>query len=141
MSGEIQMKMMNEIEERRFERYHIWFKKGTNIKHNPCGPAMIYYADGGVIEREWWLNGLMHREDGPAFEGRSHELWYIHGKCHRLDGPADINFSVNRTLWYINGYPCDEEIRKWAKERDIDLNNLSDLDKAVIALEWSNYNG
>jgi hypothetical protein len=74
------------------------FKKGTNIKHNPCGPAMIYYADGGFIEREWWLNGLMHREDGPAFEGRSYELWYIYGKCHRLDGPANINFSVNRTL-------------------------------------------
>jgi hypothetical protein len=60
------------------------------------------------------------------------------GEYHRLDGPA-VELSARygyRPQWWINGYLVDNEIHEWAKERDIDLNNLSDLDKAIIALEW-----
>ena len=44
------------------------------------------YPDGS---KEWYLNGRLHREDGPANEwpdGSKH--WYLNGKRHREDGPA-----------------------------------------------------
>jgi len=31
-------------------------------------------------DREWYLDGQLHREDGPAIEsGLSKNLWYLHG--------------------------------------------------------------
>jgi hypothetical protein len=44
------------------------------------------YADG---RKEWWLNGKLHREDGPARvcpDGT--KQWLLNGKLHRVDGPA-----------------------------------------------------
>jgi hypothetical protein len=58
---------------------------------------------------------------------------------HRLDGPAFTWGDYSE--WWINGHHVTAKMIKWAKERDIDLNNLTDLDKAVIMMEWSNYNG
>ena len=88
-----------------------------------------------------WKNdkGGRHREDGPAVicsDGT--QYWYINGKLHREDGPARI-YSDGEQYWYINGYDVTDEIKKWANERDIDLDNLTDIDKMVIKLEWGNY--
>ena len=57
---------------------------------------------------------------------------------HRLDGPAYIN-STGEVVWYINDFDVTYEIEKWAKDRDIDLNNLTDVDKFMIKIEWANY--
>jgi hypothetical protein len=88
--------------------------------------------------------GRLHCEDGPAVtlvcietENVSKQ-WYHHGKRHRLDGPAIIGHSK---LWYINGHKVTNEIKAWARERNIDLENLTDDDKTVIMVEWSSYNG
>lgn len=78
---------------------------------------------------EWWFNGKLHREDGPAVqflngdkwwdydengkkiyrEGRpaiEHDCgakyWYIEGKRHREDGPA-VEFSNGTKYWYLDG--------------------------------------
>ena len=56
---------------------------------------------------------------------------------HRLDGPAFIN--DYETKWYINDYDVTDEIIVWAKDNDIDLGNLTDEDKALIKLIWSDY--
>ena len=40
-------------------------------------------------DKFWWLNGKLHREDGPAYEGANgNKSWYLNGKLHREDGPA-----------------------------------------------------
>ena len=95
------------------------------------------WKDGTKV---WWNDmGLAHRENGPAVispDGQHH--WYINGKRHREDGPAVI-FPNGRQFWHINGYDITDEIHKWAKDRDIDLNNLSDIDKMIISMEWGNY--
>lgn len=52
---------------------------------------------------------------------------------HRLDGPYAYG------EWYINGYNVTDKIKEWAKERNINLDNLTDIDKAAIALEWRHY--
>jgi hypothetical protein len=66
------------------------------------------------------------------------------GRFHRLDGPAVIweaQKNNHKAEWWINDHHVTDLIYEWANERDIDLNNLSDIDKVVIALEWGNYNG
>jgi len=87
----------------------------------------------------WFLNGKYHREDGPAIEyedGRQH--WFINNTRHRLDGPAYIK-NDNTKEWYINGHHVTDIITKWAEENDIDLENLTEVDKALIKLIWSDY--
>ena len=39
--------------------------------------------------KSWYLNGKLHREDGPAREwANGDKVWYLNGKLHREDGPA-----------------------------------------------------
>lgn len=45
--------------------------------------------DDGTPGVKYYLNGVLHREDGPAViwrNGTKH--WLIHGKSHRSDGPC-----------------------------------------------------
>jgi hypothetical protein len=51
----------------------------------------------------WYLNGKLHREDGPAVECTDGTReWYLNGKCHRIDGPA-CEYSTGGRYWYLNG--------------------------------------
>ena len=53
--------------------------------------------------KEWYLNGLYHREDGPAVEyANGDKFWYVNGKCHRIDGPA-CEYANGSKSWYVNG--------------------------------------
>jgi hypothetical protein len=39
--------------------------------------------------QRWFLNGKLHREDGPAVEWTNgSKSWYLNGNLHREDGPA-----------------------------------------------------
>jgi hypothetical protein len=39
--------------------------------------------------KEWFLNGKKHREDGPAVErANGAKEWWLNGKRHREGGPA-----------------------------------------------------
>ena len=103
--------------------------------HRDDGPAVIY-TNG---TQYWYINGNLHREDGPAEiypNGTQH--WHINGKHHREDGPAVI-CPDGRQKWFINGHDITNKIHQWAKDRDIDLDTLSELDKMIIKLEWGNY--
>jgi hypothetical protein len=95
-------------------------------------PTLKKYSDGTKV---WWLNGKLHREDGPAViwpDGT--EYWYLNGKRHREDGPAYIG-SNGRQLWYLNNKNITKDVTNWASERNIDLNNMSDVDKMVLKIE------
>ena len=51
----------------------------------------------------WYLNGQIHREDGPAIEGADGtKYWYLNDQTHREDGPA-IEYSDGSKEWYLNG--------------------------------------
>lgn len=53
-----------------------YFKYLLNgITHREDGPA-IEWADGSKI---WFKNGLRHRDDGPAIEGGWFSVWYKNG--------------------------------------------------------------
>jgi hypothetical protein len=50
----------------------------------------------------WWLNGKLHREDGPSIEYTDGcKLWHLNGKLHREDGPA-VEWVDGAEYWYLN---------------------------------------
>lgn len=99
------------------------------IVYDPHRQCTIHYDD----------NDLIHREDGPAliFDSGT-KKWSIHGKLHRLDGPA-CEWSDGSESWYANDYSISQIIKSWAEEMGIDLKNLTEDDKIVIAMIWHDY--
>ena len=91
-----------------------------NVKVWPNGSKKWYLngdlhrEDGPAVERvsgtkEWWLNGKCHREDGPAAEWASGDKeWYLNGVLHREDGPA-IEYADGDKEWYLNGKQLTEK--------------------------------
>ena len=71
--------------------------------------TVIVYGNGN---KYWYLNGQLHREDGPAIEYTcGTKSWYLDGKLHREDGPAK-EFSCGAKKWYLNGKQVTEEEHK-----------------------------
>ena len=65
----------------------------------------------------WYLNGKLHREDGPAIEHSSGDkYWYLNDELHREDGPA-IEYASGSKFWYLNGkYLYKDEWEKRIKK-------------------------
>lgn len=75
----------------------IYFLNG--ILHREDGPA-IEYSSG---HKEWHVNGQSHREDGPAIEwSDGGKEWWKNGKRHRKDGPA-VAYPDGTKIWYLEG--------------------------------------
>jgi hypothetical protein len=90
-----------------------WYLNGE--LHRVDGPA-VEYTDGS---RHWYLNGELHRVDGPAVEyANGDRCWYLNNRQHRIDGPA-VEFADGSKYWYLN-----------SKEYS--------FAKYIIAAEWSN---
>ena len=52
--------------------------------------------------QEWWINGVRHRDNGPAIETKDGtNIWYQHGKIHRENGPA-LTTANGYCEWRIN---------------------------------------
>jgi len=67
----------------------------------------------GLIESDgnklWYLNGELHRTDGPAVEyANGTKSWYLNGELHRTDGPA-VEYSSGSKHWYLNGIKYTED--------------------------------
>ena len=79
-----------------------WYLNGK--LHREDGPA-IEYTSG---TKKWLRNGRLHREDGPAIEdANGTKEWFLNGKCHREDGPA-IEYSNGHKEWHLNGEELTE---------------------------------
>jgi len=71
----------------------------------------------------WYLDGELHREDGPAVEMyNGTKIWYRNGELHREDGPA-IEFDNGIKKWFLDGdeieYSDHEEFLRIVKTRAI----------------------
>ena len=56
-----------------------------------------------------YLNGKLHREDGPAVElAGGAKFYYLHGKLHREDGPA-VELPDGDKEWWVNSEQVSEE--------------------------------
>ena len=72
-------------------------------------------------QTEWYLNGRLHRVDGPAVEyANGDKLWHLNGKRHRVDGPA-VEYANGNEGWYLNGRQVTEtEVMTQSKELTVD---------------------
>ena len=53
--------------------------------------------------KRYYVNNVLHREDGPAVEYASGEkFWYNNGLLHREEGPASVLYGEFK-YWYLNG--------------------------------------
>lgn len=100
-----------------------WYKEGN--LHREDGPA-VELADGTKI---WFKEGKRHREDGPARENpKGGKEWYKEGKYHRIDGPA-VEYLYGQKEWWIDGQKLFEEI-------DISNKLFLGKEKGKYGLEW-----
>ena len=111
-----------------------WYLNGQ--LHREDGPA-IERANGTRI---WYLNGKLHRVGGPAAEctdGTKH--WYINDKLHREDGPAIVRVTGTRE-WYLNNVLLTEEefTKKVKKKKFIaaEIETLTSYGIKVGQDEW-----
>jgi hypothetical protein len=77
---------------------------------------IIYLSDDSAAPRNYtglilrnngtksrWLNGGLHRVDGPAIEWKNGDKeWWLNGKRHREDGPA-IEWKNGDKEWWLDG--------------------------------------
>ena len=86
----------------------FWYLNGK--LHREDGPA-IEYPDGSKF---WYLNGKRHRVDGPAIEDADgSKEWYLNGKRHRVDGPA-MEWTDGTKRWFLDGVEYTEA--DWRKQ-------------------------
>jgi hypothetical protein len=103
----------------------------NGVYHREDGPA-VTYPDGTQL---WYVSNKLHRKGGPAvIYPNGTQYWYINGKHHREDGPAYIG-SNGYQEWWINDKDITDEVNTWANERNVDLNNMSDMDKMILKTE------
>jgi hypothetical protein len=82
----------------------IKIKTLSKVPKNYTG--IVEYPNGTKV---WYLNGLCHREDGPAIEYfNGGKEWRCHGLIHRVDGPA-IEGSNGSKDWCLNGIYLSQE--------------------------------
>jgi hypothetical protein len=67
-------------------------------------PELFVNKDGA---KRWWVDGKLHRLDGPAYEGADGaKSWWVDGKLHRLDGPA-VERANGYKAWYVDDKRCN----------------------------------
>ena len=66
--------------------------------------GVVAYDDGVARDRvAHYRNGQLHREDGPAIHSKLDSQWWVRGMRHRLDGPAWVGHETSGKYWYILG--------------------------------------
>jgi hypothetical protein len=99
-----------------------WYLDGK--LHREDGPAVEYPKVGNL----WYLNGKRHREDGPAVESyNGSKCWYLNDKLHREDGPA-IECPKEGKGWFLNGKELTEQEHKAATSKPTCEGKIVEID-------------
>jgi hypothetical protein len=99
-----------------------WFLNGK--LHREDGPA-VEHPNG---DKYWYLNGKRHREDGPAVEWpNGSKEWYLNDKRHREDGPA-VEYSNGDKYWYLEGNKLTEQEHKAATSKHTCEGKIVEID-------------
>jgi len=104
-----------------------WYVNGK--LHREDGPA-IEYANG---DKYWYVNGELHREAGPAIEyANGDKFWYVNGALHREDGPA-CEYANGTKYWFLNGKSLTEE------EFNLEMNPKPSCEGMVVEIDGKKY--
>ena len=101
-----------------------WWLNGE--LHREDGPA-VEWANGSKF---WYLRGQRHREDGPAVEwANGDKAWYLNDELHREDGPA-IEYSYGFKAWWLNGKKVTKEEHNRLTSKVVEM-TVEEISKAL----------
>lgn len=94
--------IMRLVSRPQLQSWSIHYYDDQMRHHNEHGPAINH----NNRTKMWFVNGIRHREDGPAVRSSVGEIWYRNGLIHRIDGPAQTHFENQTKQYYLygNGY-------------------------------------
>ena len=117
----------------------------------------IYCYENGKVGQEWYyLNGVKHRVDGPAYISyymngeMSMECYRLNGNSHKVDGPADIYYyesgKVKGEYYYLDGKVITNPsrikeinnkkiIKESMKEESIEKNIIQTKKRKIFIIE------
>ena len=84
-------------------------------------------SSGSKFYYKYKAMNILHREDGPAFEGYDGiKEWRIDGKLHREDGAA-IGWFDGRKTWALNSEKLSEQefLKRTAKEVVLTMDEIA----------------
>jgi hypothetical protein len=87
------------------QSWSIFYFDSHGRRHCSHGPAINHNNN----VKMWFVDGLRHREDGPALITSIGEIWYTNGLLHRLSGPAYTQRETNQVQYYIYGRQLSKE--------------------------------
>jgi hypothetical protein len=91
----------------------------------PTEPKTITITIDRFKTKRYWLNGKLHRTNGPAVEPiKGPGSWFLFGKHHRIDGPAYEHKNHRTKHWWINGIQLTK--KEWSHQIKL-LNKLKSL--------------
>ena len=123
MTDEEAKRAIEKAKANRFDEYGNYGENNGRLPETKEEPTMEIDDCGN---KSWWLNGQLHREDGPAIEwDGGGSWWYLNGKRHREGGPA-VEYADGSKYWYLNGEKVTEEEVMGNKERE-NMNNQRTL--------------
>lgn len=86
-----------------------------------------YYIFDKYGGKFWYrYHNVLHNENGPAREEANFTGWYINGRLHRLDGPSSFFHSEplgGKKTWCINGFNYNTK-REFQKARTAYLKEI-----------------
>lgn len=117
--------------------YFRW-NNNTDFVHRTAARGRLYLDSRSYTVQ---VAGHLHRLDGPACLKVDNELVYFVETGPNIFGIHNGGFGENNDfeVWYINGKNIDsEKYLEWIDETNIDLDNITEDDKLLIYLKWSN---
>jgi antitoxin component YwqK of YwqJK toxin-antitoxin module len=107
-----------------------WYINGK--LHREDGPAVEHVSG----DKSWYLNDKLHREDGPAVEqANGTKYWYLNGKLHREDGPA-VELASGTKMWYLNDRKLKNIENMTEEEREEIKNKYPKMYESMVD-EWA----
>ena len=71
--------------------------------HREGGPARVWLNG----TKEWWRDAKLHRKNGPAITYHNGtKAWLIDDRLHREDGPA-VEYHTGQVEWWLEGEQYD----------------------------------
>jgi len=106
MTDEEAKRAIEKAKANRFDEYGNYGENNGPVGETKEEPEMVVSEYGN---RWWYLDGKLHRKDGPAVEHYDGtKRWYLNGKRHREDGPA-VEWANGDKFWFLNGKRVTEE--------------------------------
>jgi len=84
------------------------------------------------MKKEYKINNILHREDGPAVEyDDGAKFWYLNNQLHRENGPAVE--PVRNCSWWLHG-------KNYSFEEFIKITPISDEEKIFLKFKYGENN-